>query len=106
LRLAESEKRTVLDALPSRNKKTGVFLQKSVQTIENKGEGAEKERQEEKRVCKKMKMRNLPQRHRGRRGGEKPWWSIPWVTPRGNADGYQKKGLAGKAIRKNMKIKG
>ena len=28
------------------------------------------------------------------------------LTPRGNADGYQNKGVAGKAIRKNMKIKG
>src|ERR1700732_4263961 len=28
------------------------------------------------------------------------------VTPGGNADGYQNKGVAGKAIRKNMKTKG
>jgi hypothetical protein len=28
------------------------------------------------------------------------------VTPPGNADGYQNKGLVGKAIRKVMKIKG
>jgi hypothetical protein len=28
------------------------------------------------------------------------------VTPGGNADGYQNKGLAGKAIRNNMKTKG
>jgi hypothetical protein len=28
------------------------------------------------------------------------------VAPPGNADGYQNKGLAGKAIRKVMKIKG
>jgi hypothetical protein len=28
------------------------------------------------------------------------------VTPGGNADGYQNKGLPGKAIRKNMKTKG
>ena len=29
-----------------------------------------------------------------------------YPTPPGNADGYQNKGLAGKAIRKNMKTKG
>jgi hypothetical protein len=28
------------------------------------------------------------------------------VTPGGNADGYQKKGFAGKAIRNDMKTKG
>jgi hypothetical protein len=28
------------------------------------------------------------------------------ATPLGNADGYQNKGVAGKAIRKNMKTKG
>jgi hypothetical protein len=32
-------------------------------------------------------------------------WKV-WVTPPGNADGYQNKRVAGKAIRKNMKIKG
>src|SRR5712664_3036349 len=53
------------------------------------------------RGCKLMKIREMPQSQRengrneeGQRG-----------TPRGNSDGYQNTGLAGKAIRKNMKTK-
>src|SRR6266436_1288814 len=54
-----------------------------------------------RRGCKLLKIREMPQSHRengrneeGQRG-----------TPRGNSDGYQNTGLAGKAIRKNMKTK-
>ncbi len=36
-----------------------VFLQKSPQTIENKGRGCEKERQESSRAGKRMKRRDL-----------------------------------------------
>jgi hypothetical protein len=31
---------------------------------------------------------------------------LPYPPPPGNADGCEKKGVAGKATRKNMKIKG
>jgi hypothetical protein len=83
-----------------------VFFQKSAQAIENKGWEREKERQERKRVRKEKKMRNLPQR-RSERGGKKIVDGHRGrVTPGGNADGYQNKGLAGKAIRNNMKTKG
>jgi hypothetical protein len=53
-----------------------------------------------------MKMRSLPQRHRERREEERLGKACWRVTPLGNADGYQNKGLPGEAIRKNMKIKG
>src|SRR6266446_910716 len=61
----------------------GCFWKKRLQPREKKGFASE------------------TQSHRG--GGLE---SGVYPTPPGNADGYQNKGLAGKAIRKNMKTKG
>jgi hypothetical protein len=83
-----------------------VFLQKSPQTIENKRNECEKERKERIRVRNSMKTMDLPQRHGDHRGGEALNRRARRVTPGGNADGYQNKGLPGKAIRMNMKTKG
>src|SRR6266851_2890341 len=63
------------------------------------------------RGSKRLKTMDLPPRQgrgRQRRGGTEFGGGLEACTPtpRGNADGYQNKGVAGKAIRKNMKTKG
>src|SRR5579864_2360057 len=83
-----------------------VFVPKSLQAVERKGRRKEKERKERTRVRKRMKRRDLPaetpiasERRRERDGAYCP-------TPHGNADSFERKGVAGKAIRKAMKTKG
>jgi hypothetical protein len=83
-----------------------VFCKKRLQTIENKENEREKGRNEETRACNSMKTMDLGQRHRDHRKRQSTLGRIGGgVTPRGNSDGYQNKGVAGKAIRKNMKTK-
>src|SRR5579864_6012146 len=83
-----------------------VFVPKSSQAVEKKGRRKAKERKERTRVRKRMKRRDLPaetpiasERRRERDGAYSP-------TPQGNADSFERKGVAGKAIRKAMKTKG
>jgi hypothetical protein len=82
------------------------FWQKRLQAIENKESRGQKERQEKPRGCRLLKTRDgeLPERSasvaRGVREMDAP------KKHRANADVYQNKVVAEKAIRKAMKTKG
>src|SRR6266404_5678266 len=89
-----------------------VFCEKRLQTIENKGRECRKERKE---TGKRQQMPEnngfatptRPGQAAARR--HRVWREIEGLYPHtrgGNADGCQNKGVAGKAIRKNMKTKG
>src|SRR5712664_660118 len=86
---------------PRRHPPPGWFGRRGCKLLKIKNGGSKKRVKRDQRGCKLMKIREMPQSHRengrneeGQRG-----------TPRGNSDGYQNTGLAGKAIRKNMKTK-
>src|SRR6266852_3091114 len=56
---------------------------------------------------KDLETSSTPRPGRGRQGNrERGVEKVQTPTPPGNADGYQNKGVAGKAIRKTMKTKG
>jgi hypothetical protein len=89
----------------------GCFRERGCKRLKTKGGSAEKSAKRRERGGKCLKAMDLPprqgrgrQRHRGTefRGG----LEACTPTPRGNADRCQNKGVAGKAIRKNMKTKG
>jgi hypothetical protein len=62
----------------------------------------EKSTKRRQRGGKSQKTKELALRKMRTRNVGKP----AWVTPQGNADEYQNKGVAEKAIRKSMKTKG
>ena len=77
---------------------------------ENKRHELEKEGQERKRVRKLLKTHDgATARKRATQRARRPEHRdhrVAGHAPGGNADGYQNKGFAGKAIRKTMKTKG
>jgi hypothetical protein len=79
----------------------------SLEVAENKEWKLEKESQERQRGCKLLKTLNESRgEKRNTEGTEVGGQRSQRGTPRGNSDGYQNKGLAGKAIRKVVKTKG
>src|SRR5712675_1340646 len=81
------------------------FCTKSLQDVENKGWGCEKELQERTRVRNGLIMKGIG--GRGRQVDVVVLGKAVWGHTRGgNADVFQYKGLAGKATRKTMKTKG
>jgi hypothetical protein len=74
--------------------------------LKTKSGKLEKERQERQRGCKLLKTQNEQMRESRSTEGKEVGAPRPQRIPPGNSDGYQKKALAGKAIRKNMKTKG
>jgi hypothetical protein len=77
-----------------------VFCKKSLQTAENKGRRLGKEDKERQRVRKLLKIK-------GKWRVASDEWRDTARAPHtgGNADGCEKKGVAGKGICKNMKTK-
>jgi len=79
-----------------------VFCKKSPQVAENKERELEKERQENPRGGKPLRINVLPQMHLGTRIRNE----VRTPHPGGNADVHQTKEVAGKGICKTMKTKG
>ncbi len=85
-----------------------MFWEKRLQAIENKGKERRKERKET------GKRQQTPENNGFEAGAgscaeaqsSEGDWEACTPTPGGNGDRCQNKGVAGKAIRKNMKTKG
>src|SRR5260370_41924902 len=89
----------------------GAFGKRGCKRLKTKGGSAEKSAKRRERGSKCLKTMDLPPRQgrgRQRHGGTEFGGGLEACTPTpgGNADGHQNKGVAGKAIRKNMKTKG
>jgi hypothetical protein len=82
------------------------FWQKRPQATENKGSEREKERQEKTRGCKLLKTQSEPIRENWNAEGPLSVREAAQENTGGNADVYENKCVAEKAIRKTMKTKG